>query len=160
MPAIVLRTTDLNDELFVCKGKDDLMNLRQTAELQHKLRTLELEMGGAALEPATAVGVCSANTNLKMMQVPRSHTSCYKLERAEAGYRAAQAADWVRQQRFRLILMEPDGILKKQCCTNVHPSAAVAVSMRRRSIFGALKYDAFRRDHIFSCLLQSHNACS
>ncbi|KAL1511549.1 hypothetical protein AB1Y20_006343 [Prymnesium parvum] len=140
LPALVLRTADLNDQLLTCKGAAALSALRQTSELPLKLRALAAEMESDGIEVTGVPGGRSALT------IHPDRTGWYRHLHEKATGRAAEAAEWVRQQRFKLILIEPEGVLKKQCCIKLEPSAATAVARRRRSLFGSLKYDAFRPD--------------
>ena len=48
----------------------------------------------------------------------------------------------MRARKFKLLLIEPQGVLTKQCCKTVVPSAEAALGKRRTNAFGARKYDA------------------
>ena len=54
-----------------------------------------------------------------------------------------RAAPKLLRQPVRLLLIEPEGVLKKQCNVSVVDDAQAAQSKRRRSLYGAARHDAF-----------------
>lgn len=146
LPALVLRTTDMQDQLLTCKGPAALRKLRSTAELQNTLLALASETrDDDNVGPAGRTGGREQQSDKSIFKLNPDRTNWYKCMREQARVRAAEAADWVRRQQFKLLFIEPEGVLKKQCCIHVVPCAAAAVAKRRRSVFGARRYDAFRQ---------------
>ena len=153
LPALVLRTADLRLQLFACKGRRALEEPTRPAELCAKLQLLAQD------QARVLAGAKQTN-----WWTGRHHA---KIESAAA------AAEWVRKRRFKLLLIEPQvcpirpgmhraaasvhtaaastalwigplqGVLTKQCCKTVVPSAEAALGKRRTNAFGARKYDAF-----------------
>ena len=54
-----------------------------------------------------------------------------------------RAAPKLLRPSVRLLLIEPEGVLKKQCNVSVVDDAQAAQSKRRRSLYGAARHDAF-----------------
>lgn len=80
-----------------------------------------------------------------------STTSIWKRNHERRSTSALGAADWLRsgclnlreRRPVDLLLIEPEGILKKQCNVSLIDDASLAQGKRRRSLFGAYRFDAF-----------------
>lgn len=122
LPALVLVTADLATRQLVCKGAEALGELATTSRLQDALRKLATDSDDAIQEPPT---------------------SWWKRQQMGRVSRAAGAAAWVRSKEFKLLLIEPEGVLKKQCNVSIVPDAMQALTKRRSSLWGAARLDAF-----------------
>ena len=133
LPALVLLTSDLSRTLLCCKGEQMLSKLAATgaAELRERLRSLV-----SAGQVATGVGEGGAHKG-------KADQSLWRLETKRRANAAAAAAEWVRDRGVRLLFIEPEGILKKQCNVSLKSTAFEAISARRRSLWGASRHDAF-----------------
>ena len=101
------------------------------AELRERLRSLV-----SAGQVATGVGEGGAHKG-------KADQSLWRLETKRRANAAAAAAEWVRDRGVRLLFIEPEGILKKQCNVSLKSTAFEAIGARRRSLWGASRHDAF-----------------
>ena len=143
LPALVLRTADLTAQLFECKGR---------AALDALVRGGggggggggEGQRGGHENELQARLRELAETAPEKRAKLHGAVRTSWWAARAEVKRaRAAAAAAWVRKRRYKLLLIEPEGVLKRQCCKSVVPSADAALAKRRKSLFGAAKFDAF-----------------
>ena len=131
LPALVLLTADLHTRLLMRKGEKELDALAASGAAELKA---ELQIVGTR---------DLTEDELKR----RAKTSWYKRKAEGRATRAAEAAEWVRNSGYKLLLIEPEGILKKQCNERMITSATKAIGERRKSLFGDL---STRKDSFFS----------
>lgn len=124
LPALVLVTADLQTRLLFCRGGAALAAL-----VREGAGPLVEKLSGLASEQRTHGG--------------GAPTSWWRRAQERRSTRAAHAAAWVRARGCKLVLVEPEGVLKKQCNVSVVRSAGEAVAKRRASLWGAARNDAF-----------------
>ena len=125
LPALVLVTLDLSRVLLRCKGAEEVQTLHESNELLTKLNELEA---------------------LKDDVEPNGRkTNWWRRQNEERCASALDAADWMRraQKGRKLVLLEPEGTMKKQCNISVVADSMEARNKRRASMFGASRNDAF-----------------
>ena len=123
LPALILLTRDMQTRMFECKGAAAL----------------------SGLAASSAAGLKRDLHALASQEVidTKPTTSWWRRMAERRTTRAAEAAAWIRSRGVKLLLIEPEGILKKQTNISIVPSASIALSKRRASLWGALRYDAF-----------------
>ena len=122
LPALVLVNADLSNRLLLCKGGAAVRELVRDAAAPLKQRLEVLGMENVA---------------------PQKELSLWRRQREERTARAFAAANWVREiVGCRLLLIEPEGCMKKQINTSLVTSAAKALAKRRTS-WMAERLDSF-----------------
>ena len=173
LPALVLMNADLSSALLTCKGPAALEALRASggAALRAQLGALVAMPEGPDGEPGAqlpgrpvslwrrahesrsqrAVGAASwmrepidASGTAEDGAHDDAHGGAHDDARDEArSSTRPRAAPKLLRPSVRLLLIEPEGVLKKQCNVSVVDDAQAAQSKRRRSLYGAARHDAF-----------------
>ena len=151
LPALVLLTADLQESMLCVKGAAEMAELQATAGEQ---------LRGALVKLSSRE--CSSLTGKKLSLWKRMHEQ--RTMSAQAAAEWVRAAAWMSKEarqeplqaryepqsvpallspKLRLLMIEPEGILKKQCNISVVGSATTALAKRRKSLWGAARKDSF-----------------